>query len=417
MSQINKTGGTTGSNQYGPRGIAKQRDPSTGTVIDQPDLMDQAASRGNGLPISDETRALQTAISANQPVILWGMPGEGKTSTIEDLADAMGAHAEVLIGSQYEPSDIAGQPWVQDGQIEHLPPAWARRIAELDPNTPSVLFFDELDKCPPAVQAACLRVIRERVVADTRLPENCSVVAAANPPELGGWDLSAPMANRFIHLDWQLDSQTAIQGLSSGSWPRANRQEVEPEALAAATANWRGLVGAFLQTRPQLVRNMPTDETHQGRAWPSPRSWEMLIHAGAQAEASGQPPVVQSMIINGTIGQGAGAEFSSWRDSMDLPNPEDVLRDPASVEIPARSDKVMATATAVIAAVNANMNQERIDKSLAYLDRVCKAGRGDAALPAIRAYAGIVLSGNAPWALPDEDKMKSIMQLLKDAGQ
>jgi len=104
---------------------------------------------------------VQTAIMAGIPVLLWGNPGEGKTSSMMSMAEAQGLHIEVIIGPQYEPADIAGQPWVMDRNVEHLPPAWARRIMDLSENgQPSLVFFDELDKCPPAVQNACLRVIR-----------------------------------------------------------------------------------------------------------------------------------------------------------------------------------------------------------------------------------------------------------------
>ena len=55
-----------------------------------------------------------------------------------------------------------------------------------------LLFLDELSTAPPAVQAALLRVVLERVVGDLTLPDEVAVVAAANPPDQAadGWDLS-----------------------------------------------------------------------------------------------------------------------------------------------------------------------------------------------------------------------------------
>ena len=50
----------------------------------------------------------------------------------------------------------------------------------------------------PAVRAALLRVVLERVVGDLELPNRAAIVAAANPPEqaAGGWDLSATISRR-----------------------------------------------------------------------------------------------------------------------------------------------------------------------------------------------------------------------------
>ncbi|MEU7891906.1 hypothetical protein AB0B45_03455 [Nonomuraea sp. NPDC049152] len=44
------------------------------------------------------------------------------------------------------------------------------------------------------------------------------IVAAANPPEQAsyGWDLSAPPANRLIHLDWQMGAAAVAEGFTGG---------------------------------------------------------------------------------------------------------------------------------------------------------------------------------------------------------
>ena len=77
------------------------------------------------------------------------------------------------------------------------------------------------------MQAALLRVVLERVVGDLELPADVAVVAAANPPEQAadGWDLSAPLANRFCHLEWIADAPGFAQGRDqrvgrNRSWPR-----------------------------------------------------------------------------------------------------------------------------------------------------------------------------------------------------
>lgn len=48
-----------------------------------------------------------------------------------------------------------------------------------------------------------MRVVLEGRVGDLELGERVRFAAAANPPSQNSaaWDLSAPLANRFAHLD------------------------------------------------------------------------------------------------------------------------------------------------------------------------------------------------------------------------
>ena len=135
------------------------------------------------------TEALGVAVAARVPVLIWGAPGTGKTSAIRAMAEELGLACETVIASIREPSDFAGLPIVDDGHVTFAPPRWASRLAE---QQVGILFLDEISTAPPAVQAALLRVVLERVVGDLELPEGIVVIAAANPPELAadGWDLS-----------------------------------------------------------------------------------------------------------------------------------------------------------------------------------------------------------------------------------
>src|ERR687886_1685250 len=162
--------------------------------------------------------ALSVAVAARVPVLLWGGPGTGKSSAVRDLAAAMDWPCEVVIASIREPSDFAGLPVVADGAVRFAPPRWAQRLASAGQG---ILFLDEISTAPPAVQAALLRVVLERVVGDLELPRDVAVIAAANPPEQAadGWDLSAPLANRFCHIEWSPDAAGFAQGITAG-WPK-----------------------------------------------------------------------------------------------------------------------------------------------------------------------------------------------------
>src|SRR5215470_12724325 len=217
--------------------------------------------------------ALGVAVAARVPVLLWGAPGTGKTSAIRAMAGAMGLPCETVIASIREPSDFAGLPIVVGGEVRFAPPAWARRLAEAGEG---LLFLDELTTAPPAVQAAMLRIVLERVVGDLALPSGVRVVAAANPPEQAadGWELSPPLANRLVHLDWPVDAGAVADGLAVGFPAPAVGPHTAPDPNRLAAA--RAAVGAFLKVRPTLILQVPTSATAAGRGWPSPRSWDTL---------------------------------------------------------------------------------------------------------------------------------------------
>ena len=66
--------------------------------------------------------ALGVCMGAQVPVILWGPPGQGKTSVIKDLALGQGRALEIIMASIREPQDFAGLPVVADGDMRLVPP-------------------------------------------------------------------------------------------------------------------------------------------------------------------------------------------------------------------------------------------------------------------------------------------------------
>jgi MoxR-like ATPase len=359
---------------------------------------------------TDQATALQAlviAVTARVPVLLWGGPGTGKTSAVRDLASAMNWPCEVVIASIREPSDFGGLPVVAEGRVRFAPPDWAGRLVDAGKG---ILFLDEISTAAPAVQAALLRVVLERRVGDLAIPDDVAVVAAANPPEqtADGWDLSAPLANRFCHLDWQPDAAAFSEGITAG-WRKPLVQESRVIRKARFEAA-RALVAAFAIVRPNLLLLVPRDVSAAGRAWPSPRTWEMAARLYAVSEDFDAPGAVRTALIAGSVGPGAAIEFLTWVGEMDLQDPEEALSDPDTFELPTRGDRAYAALSAIAAAIAANPTPERWVTGWKLL------GRAGAQSPDIAAQAARILARCRPGGTPLPEEIKIFLPLLESAG-
>ena len=397
--------------------------------------------------------ALAVCVKTRTPCLLWGDPGIGKTSTVVQLAANLNLHLETVIAAIREPTDFAGVPFLAkrlsvknrklvaqtlatklgtsleetdanlvelltlfgtphlgSGVVSFAPPLWAKNLVE---KGRGILFLDEISTARPAVQTALLRVVLEGVVGDLKLPEGISVIAAANPPDqiAGGWDLTAPLANRFVHLDWKLDADRWVDGFTYG-WPM-------PEMLAIED-NWQDqlsavkpVIAAFIKTKPEALHNVPTIETQRGRAWPSPRSWEMgsnLLAATEAVRLSGdERRELQITLLKGAVG-GTALEFITYRDNLDLPDPEELLANPTGCELPDRDDRLYATLASVVFVVKRSATADRWLRGWKVLHRAATTRPKDVAMA--HAYH---LAKARPQGAPAPD-MKIFHQALVAAG-
>jgi len=324
-------------------------------------------------------KVLSIAMQARIPVLIWGDPGTGKTSYIYSLGKSLNLPVEVEIGSVREPSDF-GYPVIKDGAIEKVAPSWAKRLVN---QGKGILFLDELSTSPPAVQAAMLRVILERVVGDTQLPETIAIVAAANPTEsaASGWDLTPPMANRFCHLDWSLNPSEWTKGFISG-WPVPEIHKL-PENWSQGIPLAKAKVAGFILKMPHLLSLIPKNEAQKGKAWPSPRTWDMAATLLAAAESVNDAEA-SFQLVTGCVGEAASLQFFTYIKDMDLINPEDVLANPTGFTLPERSDILYSSLMAVVTAVASKPTKQRWIDAWVILSRVAESGGKDVVVPPAR---------------------------------
>lgn len=329
--------------------------------------------------------AMSVCIATRIPFLLWGDPGAGKTAVVESAIDS-GFHVETLICSHYEPSDFAGLPVVnKDGTVTLAPPQWALRTSR-HPGR-SLVFFDEWTTAAPAVQAAALRPLTHGQVGEHQLPEQVSFGAAANPADVAaaGYELSAPTANRFCHIEWSIPLDVFTESIVSGSWPTMAVPDL-PADYATHLASARAIVAGFVRARGGQLSSVPSDAASRGRAFPTPRTWDYAARLLALSVAVGYNDDVVRLLVHGVIGAPTGHEFLSWRAALDLPDPEVLLtRGGTGAFAGLRADRVHMALQSVLAAVVSNRTPERWTAAMSVCIAAATEVGVDPAVPVVRA--------------------------------
>ena len=294
-----------------------------------------------------------------------------KTSSMLSFGRAVGRHVYVLIGSIREPSDF-GIPFPvsgKSGEIQHFctaAPHWAAATQK----GKWIIVLDELLCCPPAVQAGMLRLVAERYVGDLKLPDDVWLCALSNPSSTAtnGFDLEPALANRMVHLQWQMDWKAWDQGVSSSEFPSPSFP-VMPKDWRKHRGQIGALVSAFRHHMPDLFSprvddngEAMCDRSELATAWPSPRTWDKGVDCLAGAAAVDAPREVRDQLLRGCVGHSANA-FLEWEDQLDLPDPS-ILIDRV---VAARADGVDIPYT----------HPRRVDKVLAMLYSLAHEVCGD----------------------------------------
>jgi hypothetical protein len=248
--------------------------------------------------ISEASKHLNSIIRGGikTSVMMWGAPGIGKSSIVNKVAKDNEMDVIDVRLSQLAPTDLRGLPYVKDGVAHFAPPNFL-------PQTGSgILFLDEVNLAPPAIQNVAMQLVLDRRVGDYTVPDSWYIVAAGNRVEdrAAVSQMPAPLTNRFLHFTVEADL---------ASWKEY-----------ALTTGVKEEVISFLNFRPNLLHNFNKNAI----AWPSPRSWDFasdLLKIG--------------MPVDPAVGEGAAAEFNSFvKLYTKLPDVEKILNGDKSIKPP-----------------------------------------------------------------------------------
>lgn len=183
------------------------------------------------------------------PVMIWGAPGIGKTSIVNQFAEAIGMECVSLLGSSLAPEDVIGVPKVEDNVSKFFPPSLIVR------DKPFVLFLDELNACSQEVQKSFYSLILDQKAGEYCMPKGSIVIAAGNRAEDAAIvkPMSSALINRLFHVTLKPSSSAWIK------WAEGNEEHP--------------LVIDYVRMRPDHLWSKPpkTEEPFS-----TPRSWHFL---------------------------------------------------------------------------------------------------------------------------------------------
>ncbi len=194
-----------------------------------------------------------------RPVFIWGPPGIGKSSIVQDFATGVGLPCISLLGSQLAPEDLIGVPQIVDGVSRFCPPSLIARPE------PYCLFLDELNACTHEVQKAFYSLIQDRRIGDFELPEGSIIIGAGNRAQDSAIvrPMSSALINRMVHVHLKVSHRDWLD------W--AYQNGIHP------------LVIEYIQLRPDHLLSQPPKHEEP---FSTPRSWHMLSDA---LQAFGEP--------------------------------------------------------------------------------------------------------------------------------
>lgn len=191
-------------------------------------------------------------VATVRPVFIWGPPGIGKSSLVQEFAAAVGLPCVSLLGSQLAPEDLIGVPQIVNGKSRFCPPESIAR------EKPYCLFLDELNACSHEVQKAFYSLIHEKRLGEYELPSGSIVIGAGNRAQDSAIvkPMSSALLNRMMHVHLKASHRDWLE------WAYVN--EIHP------------LVVEYIQTRPDHLWTQPPKHEEP---FSTPRAWHILSDA------------------------------------------------------------------------------------------------------------------------------------------
>lgn len=265
--------------------------------------------QGRTVRLSEAKKLALRCMKKKRPFFLWGPPGIGKSDLMQQITDEF--ENSLLIDVRlplWDPTDVKGMPYyaANDNTMKWAPPAELPNAELAKQYKTIVLFLDELNAAPQAVQAAAYQLILNRRVGTYILPDNVVIAAAGNRENDKGvtYRMPKPLANRFVHFEVRVDFEDWF------NWAVEN--DVHADVVGYLTANKQDLYDF--------------DPSADSRSFATPRSWAFVSELLEDEDDEDFATDLTTDLVAGAVGEGLAIKFMAHRKvAGQMPNPTDVL--------------------------------------------------------------------------------------------
>ena len=306
----------------------------------------------------DQLRTIIPTIGVELTPIIQSEPGCGKTSLLgmieEDLGDS---YDYIYVDCPVKDmQDIAMTiPNHDNKQLM----SYTGSLFKLDSPKPKVVLLDEFMKAPKMLQVIFTRLMLERCIGDTPLPEGSIVFGTSNNQSDGVGDtMLAHAGNRVCILE--------MEKPSVNSWLAwAGNSGIEP------------LVRAFVHMFPSTMHSYRTEDNIDDNPYVfnpkkpqlsfcSPRSLAKSSIIVSNRDRLGEEATLSA--LSGTIGASASGQMSAFLSlEKSLPDYDDIIKNPTQTSIP---EQISAQLMVMFQATDKLDDQSELTKFMTYIKRM-----------------------------------------------
>jgi hypothetical protein len=299
------------------------------------------------------------ALEAGLVPFVRSSPGAGKSSIVRQIADHFGL---VLIDHRLSTSvqeDMTGIPYFVDAPngykharfapFSHIFPLQGMPIPE--GKNGWLIFFDEFNSASEQVQAACYKVILDRMIGLEYLHENVAIVCAGNleTDRAITTQMSTAMQSRLVNLEMQVDFRCWL------------------EDVALKEGYDFRIIGFLSQWNSKLMDFRPD---HNEKTFCCPRTWEFmnrLVKGKEFRKTEDSFEMERKMpLYGGTITSGVAVEFVQFcKIATEVIKIHEIIGDPDNCRLP--MDNVLKWAT--ISSMIEHINEKNFGPLSVYGDR------------------------------------------------
>lgn len=282
---------------------------------------------------------IKSLFPITRTISIEGAPGGGKTTIVHEAAEELG----IPCIERHMPTMLVEDFGIlfpnEDDRLHYKLPDWFP-VKGKAPEA-GILLFDDRNQAGADLQKVLANICQARTLHGVEMPDGWMVVSTGNrqSDRAGANRVLSHLRNRetVLELETHLDDWT--------SW--AIDHNVKPEIVS------------FIRFRPNLLHDFDPQRDQNA----TPRSWV----EGVSDVLGTVPPDAEFECFKGAVGEGAAAEFVGFmRIIRKLPNPDAILLNPATSDVP--SDP--ATLYALSGAIAQRATESNFERVTQYSERM-----------------------------------------------